>query len=437
MPDELAPELDSTLKMPFEPLSATELREAVLNRKEPPIVIELDGSGPVRMRVATGRDVLFLTDLVHRESEPRAFAEAVLRHQLEEGAFDDAVVGELPDAQLAQLVGAWAAHSLTTVTEAPTTLSDVRSTLQGDVERREAEMATLLARIRLPVMPSLGIHFQPAIQSLVESSRRITESIRPHLEILTQQLSEPRRLVESFAHVSIPPAALTQIFESIPSPERVRELLQGLREGQETLDELGYGFTIEAWEPGFIQQIGRGEYGHRELHNLLLAETRTSEYREQLASTFGQTERLGQRWKIVGPALNAHVRREYALSIPAFLTQLEGMATDLLILKGRAVFQGKKLLAKEEGAVKRQKRRPGKAVVLSGLDAKLRHSGYERMEEVRDAADFILNSLVHLRNAILHGSRTSYMSAKLSVQLLHLIGTYAQVAVNEERKGLT
>ena len=49
------------------------------------------------------------------------------------------------------------------------------------------------------------------------------------------------------------------------------------------------------------------------------------------------------------------------------------------------------------------------------------------MEEVREGAEFILNRMIRPRNAILHGSRTSYMSAKLSVQLLLLVWIYAEV----------
>jgi hypothetical protein len=61
----------------------------------------------------------------------------------------------------------------------------------------------------------------------------------------------------------------------------------------------------------FIRQIGHGNYGRRELHDAYREYTRTQEFSEQLREVFPRTPRLRRRWRIVGPALGAHVRKEY------------------------------------------------------------------------------------------------------------------------------
>lgn len=352
------------------------------------------------------------------------------------------IPGGVTDEHLVRLVGTWAAKEFSLDPEKLTDLPKVRAAIQADMERREEELRAVLAQIklpdfraiRLPELPvtNLGQGVLAGIRTVGESVQRLSDLIQPHLDSLAKQMSAQLAVIADVRSSFVPPPELTRIFSSLPTPERWREIFEGLREGKDALDELGYGFTVDKWEVSFIRQIGRGHYGRRELHDAFREHTRTPEFSEQLQEVFSRTPRLRRRWRIVSPALGAHVRREYALSIPALLSQLEGIVTDLLILRGQAAFRGKDLLAKQAGRIKRQTRDPTKPVILSGLDAKLRHSGYKSMEEVRDGAEFMLNRLVRPRNAILHGSRTSYMSAKLSVQLLLLIWIYAEVVAAAE-----
>ncbi|CAN5851234.1 hypothetical protein BH23GEM3_BH23GEM3_12150 [soil metagenome] len=442
MPDETAPQQPDGPDDAGDESKRWPTREQILCTKVPPVVVELEGWGQVSLRGATLRDLAFLTELVQREDDPRAFAEAVVRHQWMGGDPRSEILAGMTDEHLMRLVGAWAVNGLSLDPEKLTDLPSVRAAIQADVDRREAEMRAVLAHIKLPDFGAIRLPELPVInlspgvlagtQTVGESVQRLSDLIQPHLDTLARQMAVQFRVMEEVRASFIPPPQLTRIFSSLPSPERWREIFEGLCEGKDTLDELGYGFTVDKWEVSFIRQIGRGDYGRRELHDAFREHTRTPEFSEQLCKVFDRTPRLRRRWRIVGPALGAHVRREYALSIPALLTQLEGIVTDLLILRGQATFRGKDLLAKEAGMLKRQARDRTKPVVLSGLDAKLQHSGYKSMEEVRGGAEFMLNRLVRPRNAILHGSRTSYMSAKLSVQLLLLIGIYTEVVAAVE-----
>ena len=416
--------------------------EHILNSKVPPIVVELEGWGSVDLRGATLRDSTFLAELLQREDDPRTCAEAVVRHQWVGGDPGSETLAHITDEHLTSLVATWAAKGLSLDPKKLTDLPSVRAAIQADVERQKEELQAVLAQmkvpdfgaIRLPKVPVMDLSSSvfAGIGTIGESIQRLSDLIQPHLDTVAKQISHQLRLIAEVRASFVPPPELTRIFNSLPSPERWREIFEGLREGKSTLDELGYGFTVDKWEVSFIRQIGRGDYGRRELHDAFREHTRTPAFSEQLCEVFSRTPRLHRRWRIVGPALNAHSRREYALSIPVLLAQLEGIVTDLLILRGQAAFRGKDLLAKEAGRLKRQARDPTKPVVLPGLDAKLRHSGYKSMEEVRDGAEFMLNRLIRPRNAILHGSRTSYMSAKLSVQLLLLIWIYAEVVAAAE-----
>ena len=151
--------------------------------------------------------------------------------------------------------------------------------------------------------------------------------------------------------------------------------------------------------------------------NRVLLLTRSDGFGKQLRERLLASSVLRRRWPIVDEALRAHKQRNYVLSIPPLLAQVEGIIADALILKNLVKPKGKKLLARQaDGSLKRGK--DGDAVELRGIGSLVTHSDFQSDLALKDTASFLTTQLVGNRNAILHGRDTSYGRAKLSAQIL-------------------
>lgn len=424
---------------PFEPdvpLTAAQLRERVLSFRDTPVTVELEGVGTIRLRKATGHDMDRLGRVVEQRLSARDFAETLLRNQWEGDAPDPAVLRDLSDPQVLLLLLEWMA-SLSGAAGDAETLEDAQELIAARYEAWIApvrEMAETVARRMRSMTSSLeGLtNVAESVRGVGDLIGSLATKVAPHLGAINQAIAELSTRVEvTRLRLSIPMPELGRLFSSLPEPEQFRAAFQELRSGHDTLISLGYGFTIDRWAPTFIRQIGRGKVGNRALHAAFLAHTRSDEFAAHLQGVILQSPPMRWRWRDLEPALRAHRQRIYALSIPVFMAQLEGIVTDLLLLHGRAAYRRKKLVQKEEGRIRLGSN--GKPVQLTGLDAKLRHSGYQNMEEVKEAAEFILDVLVPQRNAILHGRKSGHGRAKLSVQLALLIWMYAEVVSAAER----
>jgi hypothetical protein len=422
-----------------EPVART-TRERIRAYKAPPVVVDLPQRGSVHLRRATLNDLVFIEELIKEHSDPLVFAGTILHHQWEEGPGGlGAEVLRDPDVARAVL-REWAVTAFDLGEPVPETLEELQHAIRSAAGRRQEEMAAMLQRIGRTMAPTVNLARAARINaavvdglvSLQDSFRAVQMQLRPHLSALATAADRLRpSTVPLGALDGIRLPDISRIFRSLPDPEQIREGAQRLQAGAETLGSLGYGFTIDMWAPSFVAQVGRGELSRRALHDSFREHTREGSFAEEMRHRFQESARLRRRWAIVGAALEAHRRREYVLSIPPLLAQLEGLVTDLLLLRGQAVVLGRKVVAKDAGSLR--KGRDGKPIVLKGLDAKIRTSGFESMAEVRMGAEFVLNQLAPARNAILHGNRTTYGSAKLSVQLLLLIWIYAEVVVAVER----
>jgi hypothetical protein len=88
----------------------------------------------------------------------------------------------------------------------------------------------------------------------------------------------------------------------------------------------------------------------------LLTLTRSEEFAAELKERVLGSSVLEHRWEIVEQALDARRRREYLLSIPPLLAQIEGVIADALVLKNLAVPVGHKLYARgADGELRREK----------------------------------------------------------------------------------
>jgi hypothetical protein len=104
---------------------------------------------------------------------------------------------------------------------------------------------------------------------------------------------------------------------------------------------------------------------------------------------------------------------------------LEGVIADALILKGSVLRVGNKLYAKGPDG-KPKKDRNGKNIEVKGLGQLVTNSDYHNHPTLNLSVELLVDRLVSERNAILHGRRTSYSSAKLSMQVLLLLFIFAR-----------
>lgn len=161
--------------------------------------------------------------------------------------------------------------------------------------------------------------------------------------------------------------------------------------------------------------------------------TRSEEFVEDVAETFAGSRLLPKRWRVVGPALGAHAERDYALSVPVLMAQVEGALADAMVLKDLVVKEGGRYYpAGEDGGPKLGgDGRRVREVTLGSVKAD------RRLREGTDlgaAAEFIADSLVARRNAVLRGHDTAYAQAKLSVQALLILTVVAEAVARLEQE---
>lgn len=220
-------------------------------------------------------------------------------------------------------------------------------------------------------------------------------------------------------------------FRQLPDLSGFARYREELGRASASLEESGFGFTGHLWSWSFYLKFAElsAQTPGAAVTNRMLAIIRAAWFREELEETITGSKVLKRRWKIVGPARAAHLRREYTLAIPVLLTQLEGMIGDALILKGGVCARGHKLYVRgPDGAIQlhQKGKHAGKPIEVKGLDELVRRTGFLQHEELDRASELITTTMVGDRNAILHGRRTGYGKAKLSAQILLLLYVLAR-----------
>ena len=154
--------------------------------------------------------------------------------------------------------------------------------------------------------------------------------------------------------------------------------------------------------------------------NKLLQITKSSLFYDDLNKEFNSCQIIKKRWKIVELALEAHKSRKYFLSIPALLTQVEGILSDIIILRGEAKsIKGKLYARNNDGNIKTD--RKGNPVLLIGLQKKIQHSRFKNNVILQNISILMADRLITDRNKILHGQSLTPIKPKLSIQCLLLL----------------
>jgi len=222
-------------------------------------------------------------------------------------------------------------------------------------------------------------------------------------------------------NLAIPKAITQGLFASLPNTAEWEELLKESAEANLAFAQAGYSFINHLVSYSSIRQFASINTKVRSavITNSMAAKTRSKEFEQHLQQLFEQSSVLLCRWPIVVQAIHAHRQRDYYVSVPALLAQVEGIIGDALILKNLIHREGNHLYIIENGVIKRG--RDGNRVEAKGLHSLIQQSRWKDDEVLQGVADLITTQLAGERNGIMHGRRVNYGKAKLSVQGLLLL----------------
>ena len=218
--------------------------------------------------------------------------------------------------------------------------------------------------------------------------------------------------------------------------EAYRRFARAMRDGDAVLEAAEYGFADYLWDWVYVASFAGVPDGVRAavVTNRLAAETRSDNFGEELRERFGTSKAMGRRWRAVEAAFEAHQRRDYLLSIPAMLPQVEGAIVDAMVLKGLTVRKGGRLYLRGEDGRPEVLGRAKKPREIT-LHVAATRADLEDHPTLEGASSFIAGSLVPRRNAVLHGRDVRYDTAKPSVQALLVLALLAEtVGELEEAK---
>jgi len=278
--------------------------------------------------------------------------------------------------------------------------------------------ATLAEQIRFsftqPISESFSntlVHLSTVFQKTLASTQLITDTFNtialslPHLESITSNILNT-----------------TQLFAGFPDLTELDKLLKEAEEGSDAFRKAGYSFIMSDYVSittarHFVSM--NPKIRSAAITSQLAAETRKPAFEEKLKYLFEKSSVLRRRWPIVSQAIKAHRRHEYNISIPAILAQIEGIIGDALILNGLVARKGHQLFEKKDGKLKLDKNK--KPIAIRGVGTLIQRSSWQTHPGLQGVADLITTQLAGERNHILHGRKTNYGAAKLSVQGLFLL----------------
>lgn len=263
-------------------------------------------------------------------------------------------------------------------------------------------------------------------------------------------LAGPLAGIEQFGEELVRPVqGLQQLVDDIPSLwdfggfwQDLQPALHGFmalveeaEEGREVLQASEFGFADHLWGLFYARMFARidPQVRNATVTNMLASYTRSDEFVGQLIAIIDESKLLRKRRRIIESACEAHAERKYDLSVPAILAQIEGTLVNMMFLRDLVKKEGGRFfLVDENGDFKLNKNKRRLPAVTLGpaiTSAKL-----DEHPDLGAASEFMANTLVQRRNAVLHGHDLSYGKAKFSVQALLLLAVLAE-AVSELESG--
>lgn len=222
-----------------------------------------------------------------------------------------------------------------------------------------------------------------------------------------------------------------------PILESIESLMEDAEAGREVLRVSEFGFADHFWTIFYVRGFANLDPQTRSatVTNKLAAFTRSEQFVEQFRDGSSESKLMTRRWRIIESAIEAHASRNYDLSVPALLAQIEGVLVDLMFLKDLVKKEGNKFyLVDKNGNFKAKEhgRNSGQRLPAVTLSPAITHAKLTEHSNLAAASEFLADTLVQRRNAILHGHDLTYGKAKLSVQALLILTVLAEAVAELE-----
>lgn len=280
-----------------------------------------------------------------------------------------------------------------------------------------------------------------SINSFFGQLNNMVEKVAVNLAVPLVNISQ---ISERLAH---PTSALQQVIANIPNVqnfdnfwanlrpffESFENLLEDAETGREVLRSSEFGFADHLWTIFYVRGFAHIDPQTRSatVTNKLAAWTRSEQFVEQFRYGASESKLLAKRWRIIESAIEAHSLRNYDLAVPALLAQIEGVLVDLMFIKDLVKKEGNKFyLANEYGEFKTDKR--GRRLAPITLNPAVTHAKLSEHSNLAAASEFVADTLVQRRNAVLHGHDLTYGKAKFSVQALLILKVLADAVTRLE-----
>lgn len=422
------------------------------------IIIDIEGYEKLDMRSLNLNDLIFISKLMKQELDNRDFAEKVLHNQLVQPKFNIKDLRSIGDETLVRIAEQWIKEEWDIKQGGPERIVSleqfhdvvVKYISQVDIEITEGTKALgLLLREAVRVSSdNVATTFSKAQQYMeaLFKSDAYAAAINAALESALKGINESaERLAASFSIVSenmqqITSQIMRQVELAIPQVgelfSQLPDIAQQIRQwelAEEALTETGFEYTFHFLSGSFLAKLARVSPPLRKVvvSRNMLELTRSEVFTLKVENLFCKSSLLEPRKKIVMQALGAHRRREYYISIPVLIAQVEGIIGDIFILKDIAVRKGHKLYQRDiNGQIKTDKK--GEPIEISGLGTLVTRSKIREKEVFEFVVGQFVDNLVGERHAILHGRKTNYGKAKLSTQTILLLFVLANEIIYVE-----
>lgn len=302
----------------------------------------------------------------------------------------------------------------------------------GDVFNRLIDNLT-------PALVSMSTIHQEQMERLNEAFRTISEAelsrmsdvifrasqrlgnifplIEQDLPILTQRLLQP---ISTYTHSPLLISTLPDIVELTlvrSEEQRDESTAQGLSEDR----TLVFDFQLDVYLLNLAKYVDVTHGYHVDVD--AYHKTCDSGFEANVWQVFTGTVILKDRHKNIREALEAHRREQFTLSVPALMAQLEGVITDMLVLRGIVFRDGSKA------------RRSDNRAELAGLKGKidLYAQQFHDIPPVARVRQFIVDRIAPDRNYTQHGVPNDKYTVEASTHLLILIYYFGSQLMNWER----
>ena len=395
-------------------------------------------------------DMIRLLSLKSKDLSSRELTVRVLHRQLITPPLELDALSALPDSELCQIAAEWAKSQfhvqINTFGDTPAfdVFKEAYLVCVANFERSIAEIITAVKSIVTPL--AAKIDFTPLTTlstTLAQSMNVFGSAVRSAMSDFVNALKPLVKSYFDFANTITQQVVLftndhpdfnfPSLIQNLPNFLELQVQIAKYENAADIIQNEGFSFVIELLDKWELVELGSNRIDpvarNAAITNSLLSRTRRVEFRLQMEKTFQSTRLLARRYAVVSAALDAHMNRNYALSIPIFLAQVEGVLADLMIIRASVIRKGNKLYVVDpaSGQIMQLPDRKGRLrdVEVHGLAELVNTSKLKNDENLKLTASHLTERFAPQRNSILHGSDTNYAKARLSTEALLILSLLA------------